>query len=95
MFKIRVILEDNGASGVRRNGIAHMNSQIVSLPITQNGLGKGGGRSLPETITLMPFLTPTPEYEFVMNPHDVAMKMRVSCIKGQIDDSALGSFIMI
>jgi hypothetical protein len=36
------------------------------------------GRYLPKTMTLMPFVTLTSEYEFLINAHDVAMKMRVS-----------------
>src|SRR5258705_9917454 len=52
------------------------------------------GRCLPRTIALMPFFMLRSEYENLISAHDVAIKMRLSCMKGQNNASALAVFVL-
>jgi len=51
------------------------------------------GRFLPKTITFMLFAKLTSENEFLMNAHDVAMKMSMSWTKTEEDVNALARFV--
>jgi hypothetical protein len=52
------------------------------------------GRCLPRTMTLKPFFMLTSEYENFMSAHDVAKKMRLSCMKGQNTDRAVDTSVL-